>query len=497
MARYVSIWFPYLLPEYSVRKTPSLGTEVFVLTSSQRGRIVIDSVSAKARDKNIYPGMVLADAQAIFPQLRAFPLIPHQAGKLLKALALWCIAYTPFSAIDPPDGLVLNCSGCTHLWGGELPYMQTIATRLKAYGYTVQIAMADTMGAAWALARYGNGDIIAVPPGKPREALSALPAAALRIDSAVLAKLQKLGLTSVGSFIDLPASVLRRRFGPSLPLRIAQCTGQETEAITPVKPIEPYQERLCSIEPIVNAVGISIALKQLLGQLCRRFQSDGRGLRQAAFRGYRTDGEVRQIQIGTSQPSVNPEHLFKLFEHKIATLEPALGFEVFVLEAPKTEILTDEQHSIWAASGQDDKKVAELLDRIVSRIGERGVARYLPAQHYWPERSVKEAAPLWEKPAFEWRTDQPRPIHLLVRPEIIEVTAVLPDYPPLLFLHKGKRYDIQRSDGPERIEQEWWLEKGAYRDYYTVEDLCGARYWLFRQGPYDDKPKWFLHGFFA
>lgn len=171
---------------------------------------------------------------------------------------------------------------------------------------------------------------------------------------------------------------------------------------------------------------------------------------------------------------------------------------MFVLEGLKIEPITAEQAAIWDSSCVNDSKVAELLDRIAIRTGSNAIKRYLPAQHYWPERSIKEASPLWESPGSKWRTDCPRPIHLLPKPEAIEVSAVLPDYPPMLFIHKGKRYTVVKSDGPERIEQEWWLADGLYRDYYNVEDENGARYWVFRSGPYDqEQPKWFLHGIFA
>lgn len=183
---------------------------------------------------------------------------------------------------------------------------------------------------------------------------------------------------------------------------------------------------------------------------------------------------------------------------EVATLEPALGFEVFLLEATKVEPLTDAQAAMWNAASQNDRKVTELLDRVTAKIGPGTVNRYLQAQHHWPERSVKKASPLWEKPTTAWRTDLPRPVHLLPVPEAIAVTAVLPDYPPMLFRHKGTRYTVVKADGPERIEQEWWLSDGLYRDYYVVEDENGSRYWLFRSGPYDgDQPKWFLHGYFA
>lgn len=496
MTRYVSISFPYLLTEFVVRKQPEFVDKPFVLASRQRGRMVIDAVSLQAAQKGICTGMVLADCKAIFPELEMLETESGRAEKLLQALAEWSIFYTPFAAVDLPDGLILDSSGCTHLWGGEAAYLEHIKAKLAGYGYTVQAAIADTISTAWAVARYGNNAI--VKPGKQYEALRLLPPAALRMETTILARLKKLGMKQIGSFIDMPPSVLRRRFGQELPKRIAQALGYEIELAVPVKPIAPYQERLTSMEPIPSSTGITIALKQLLETLCIRLESEGLGLRQCIFKAYRVDGNIQQIEIGTGRPSRNTSHLFRLFEYKIATLEPALGFELFILEAPKVEPVTREQAAMWNAASQNDMKVAELLDRVETKMGTNSVSRYLPAEHHWPERSVKQASPLWEKQTTDWRIDLPRPVHLLHRPEIIEVTAVLPDYPPMLFRHKGALYNVAKADGPERIEQEWWLSDGLYRDYYVVEDANGARYWLFRVGPYDgEHPKWFLHGYFA
>lgn len=497
MPRYVSISFPYLLTDHVARKQPGFRSKPFVLASRQRGRMVIDAVSPTAEKKGIRTAMVLADCKAIIPELEILETESGRDVKLLQAMAEWCIFYTPFAAVDLPDGLILDSSGCTHLWGGEAAYIEHIRTKLISYGYTVQIAMADTITAARAVARFGPPQAI-IHPGGQGKALEKLPPAALRLEAVILARLKKLGMRQIGHFIDMPSEVLRRRFGPELPKRIAQALGSEMEWIVPVKPVEPYQERLSSMEPITSATGITIALQRLLETLCLRLEAEGLGLRHAVLLAYRVDGIVQQIEIGTGHLSRNTKHLFLLFEHKIAILEPALGFELFVLEAPKVEPVTQEQSALWNAASQNNRKVAELLDRVTVKIGSGAVSRYLPEEHHWPERSVKQAAPLWEKPVAQWRSDLPRPIHLLPRPEIIEVTAILPDYPPMLFRYKGTVYNVAKADGPERIEQEWWLSDGLYRDYYSVEDKSGARYWLFRSGPYDgDQPQWFLHGFFA
>jgi protein ImuB len=126
------------------------------------------------------------------------------------------------------------------------------------------------------------------------------------------------------------------------------------------------------------------------------------------------------------------------------------------------------------------------------------VHRYLPAEHYWPERSYRKATSLGETAASAWKVNVPRPTQLLCPPERIEVSAPIPDYPPMLFVYKKEVHRILKADGPERIEQEWWLEEGQHRDYYQVEDEDGGRYWIFRLGHYHDKDyQWFVHGFFS
>jgi protein ImuB len=492
----MSISFPFLLTDYLIRRHPEFQEKPFVTASRQRGRMVIDAISPMAAKKGISVGMVLADCKAIYPELLMVETELGRSEKLLQALAEWCIRFTPIAGVDLPDGVMLDISGCAHLWGGEVAYLKHIQAKLSGYGYTVGLAIADTVSAAWASARFGKTSIIGC--GRQGEALKSLPPVALRLQDTVLARLKKLGMRTIGSFMNIPSSALRRRFGAELPKRLSQALGTELEWIIPVQPVEPYQERLTSMEPIAAAAGISIALQQLLETLCGRLEAEGLGLRNATLKCYRIDGEIQQIEIGTGHPSRNVSHLFKLFEHKIATLQPELGFEVFVFEASKVEPVTDEQAAIWHATSQNDRKVVELLDRVAAKIGSGAVSRYLPAEHYWPERAVRKAAPLWEKQATEWRTDLPRPVHLLPIPEAIAVTAVLPDYPPMLFRHKGVRHTVVKADGPERIEQEWWLSDGLYRDYYIIEDENGARYWVFRSGPYDgDQPQWFLHGYFA
>jgi len=497
--RFVTIWFRYLKTDWFCHRHPELLHLPFVLTDMDHGRMIITAVNPVAYQQGIVAGMVLADARAIVPSLIYLDDIPGLPQKLLRSIAKWCIRFSPIVSIDLPDGIIIEATGCTNLWNGEISYLGSIFNRLKQIGYNVNAAIGDTPGKAWGLAHFSDQQPI-IRCEDELNAFLFLPVAALRLEVDTVKRLDKLGLRQIRSILSMPRSVLRRRFGNHLLMRLDQALGRQEEIIQPVQPVEPYSERLPCLEPIVTATGIELALKKLLELLCKRLQQEGKGIRKLIFRGYRIDGNIQAIDIGTNRASSNVNHLFKLFEIKISSIEPALGIELFTLESSKVEDIHSTQEKFWdKACGLENPGLIQLLDRVSNKIGNGHIHRFLPAEHHWPDRSVRIAASLDEKTTIQWRTDRQRPIHLLQNPEPIWATAPIPDYPPMLFRYQNKLHKVKKADGPERIEKEWWIEEGQHRDYYAVEDEEGKRYWLFRAGHYDanKNPSWFIHGFFA
>ena len=498
MRRYLSIWFPHLAIDWFELRQPELKKIAFVLVTPDHGRKVITAANAIATRNGIDNGTVLADARAIYPSLQYFDDNPRLVPQLLKGIANWCIRFTPRATIDLPDGIILDASGCTHLWGGDEQYALDIVNRLRKRGYHARAAIADTIGCAWAMARFGNE--IVIEENKHLAALLTLPPEALRLEGETVERLHKLGLRQIKNFISMPQSSLRRRFGKLIVQRLNQAFGLEEEFFEAVDPVEPYHERLPCLEPIVTRDGIEIALNNLLQQMCDRLAKEGKGLRTAQFKGYRIDGKTMKIEIATSRASANVKHLFHLFQLKLHTFEPGLGIELFVFEATKVEDHIATQVECWKrSSGLNNDALSELIDRIAGKLGANAIHRYLPDEHYWPERSFKLATALEEQPTSEWKLERRRPMQILSPPEYIQVTAPIPDYPPMMFRYREKLHKVVSADGPERIEQEWWIQEGEHRDYYAVEDEDGCRFWVFRSGHYDDhkKPKWFVHGFFA
>ena len=496
--RFVAIWFRHLKTDWRVRRQPALKAIPFVLALPQRGRMVITEVNSIAQSKGLYAGMIVADAKVILPELKVYDDKAGLAEKLLHQFAAWYIQYTPVVSLDTPDGFLLDVSGCTHLWGSEERYLKDIFNKLKGLGYHIRLAIADTPGTAWAVCRYGKDSVI-VKSRQQAAALMPLPPEALRIEQAISERLHKLGLHTIGSFISMQRSALRRRFGEQLLLRLDQALGNKEEIIKPVIPVEPYSERLPCLEPIQTATGIEIALQQLLEALCLRLRKEGKGLRKAIFTCCRVDGNIQPVEVRTNHLSHHTKHLFKLFETKIAGIEPALGIEVLTLEASKEEDIQTSQETFWTMnSSLECREISELMDNLENHFGNNILHRYLPAERHLPEHSIKAAASLKDKPTTAWRTDKLRPAHHLRQPQPIEVMAPIPEYPPMHFRYQGKLHTVTKADGCERIESEWWLDKGLHRDYYAVQTEAGKCYWLFRSGHYSDdhKPLWFIHGFF-
>lgn len=497
--RFVSIWFRHLLTDHLIRQQPELQKIPFVITEMSKGRLVVVAANDVAEKSGVYPGMVMADARTLEPQLINIDHKPDLAAKLLKAIGEYCTRYTPYVAVDLPDGIYLDTTGCAHLWGGEAGYLKEIITRLRSKGYDARGAMADTIGAAWAVSRYGTERPL-IPVGECKPAIKGLPPDALRLDSKSVARLKKLGFRRVSQIIDLPRSSLIRRFGKEISLRLDQALGNIEEKIVFLRHIDPYVEDLPTPEGVATAEGIAAALGILLDRLCKRLHDEHKGVRTLVFDGFRVDSKVETIEIGTSRPSRSSKHLFKLFQDKLDKIEPALGIEQFRLSATKVEDIAQSQNVLLDQAGSfDDNDIKEMIDRLSNKYSEDRINCVIPQERHWPERSIKAVSFSDAQIEAKWQETQLRPIRLLRRPEPIEVTAPVPDYPPMFFRHGGRLHRVKKADGPERIECEWWFNKEEPRDYFKLEDENGQRFWVYRRGGYspENPAHWFLHGYFA
>jgi protein ImuB len=517
MRRVVSLWLPWWQTDLAGRSRrsgpgarragaapaePACGPKPsadgpLVLTAPAAGTERLAAVSPAAARAGLAPGMTLADARALVPDLRAAAAEPMRAARALEALAEWALRFTPWAATSGADGLMLDVSGCAHLFGGEDALLARLVAGVEGQGVAARAALADTPGAAWACARFEAGGV--VPAGGTDAALAPLPVAALRLEAATAAGLERVGLRRIGDLLDKPRAPLAARFGEALIGRLDQARGRVHEPVSPRRPPARHQVRRAFAEPVADMPSILAALDSLTEELCAGLARAGLGARRLALILFRIDGGARTIPVGTSRPVRAAAALMRLFAEHLDGFDAGAGIEVIALAARTTEPAGARQLDL-ARAGDDGAALGHLVDRIANRLGAGRVKRLGPRPSHLPDRAVSPRPAVGEG-AAGWPARPPRPVRLLTPPLPVDAVAVVPDGPPVLFRWRGRVHRVARASGPERIADEWWHEAAPTRDYYRVEDTAGARFWLYREGLYEDAaaaaPRWYLHGLFG
>jgi protein ImuB len=479
------------------------------LVGAVKNARVLVAVNDAAARAALRVGMSFADACAIYPALDWKEEAPQEDAQALLQLGQWCERYTPLVGLDAPDGLVCDITGVAHLFGGEAALARDMVKRLAGFHLHVRIGIADSVGAAWAVAHHGRTAI--VPSGMVREALAPLPLAALRIAEETRIGLAQLGLKTIGEIMSRPRQPLAARFGAGLMRRLDQALGDEEEPISPLTPVAPLSAEQGFPEPVTRDEDLLAVLMDLTARLCALLEKRSEGARRMRASFFGVEGKVFRLEIGTSRPLRDAGRLTRLFTDKFSLTQwdNEFGFDRMRVCVLESESRPPAQADLTHA--EDGPELSHLIDRLSARLGESRVLSVMLQDSHVPEHAcvgipaagAREFAPgssITEKGREQDSLAPSRPVRLFERPEIVQATAEVPDAPPAQFRWRRATHVVARVEGPERIAMPWWRDGkdcALTRDYFRVETAEGVRLWLYREGLYSEtgKPKWFCHGF--
>lgn len=551
--RILSLWFPRLAAERALRQGAGVAGVPFAVVGVVQNAQVLVSLSDEAEQAGLTRGQPLRDAHAMCPELQTKLQNVQLDRAFLTVLRRWAGKFSPWVSEEPPEALVIDLTGCAHLFGGEESLMDQVAGECAVLGLTVQGGIADTVGGAWALARYAGGDMrgnrsgddIAQearatrsravkrrhwerggaapstplktnakgrisPPGHLRTTLADLPVAALRIPPETTAMLGRLGLRRISDLSGQPRAALARRFGRHLVQRLDQALGVEPEPVSPARPPLHFAIRLTLPEPIGKVEDIAAALDRLLPALESKLRAAGQGARKVRLECHLSDHTMSCVDVGLARPSAAPDRIRPLLMMKIDEIEAGFGIDLIRLIATVVEPAHTHQHRGHAEAASDGTTrlnggagMDDLLGRIGARIGLEAITRLHPADSHIPEKTAKTLAAAWSEPAPAWpRTSAPRPLELW-RPEIVTPPEGEADTNslPATFRWRGRIHETRAALGPERIAPEWWLDdpdwRTGVRDYWRVTTRAGDRLWLYFGHGATNSPGWFCHGSFS
>ncbi len=534
--RILSVWFPRLGAERLTRRAGGAG--VFAVVAEDGPRTVLASLSPEAEAAGLVPGQPLRAAQAICPDLHTAAQDPAAEAAFLRALARWADRFSPLVACDRGGGLMLDITGCAHLFGGEAALAEAVVDEAAGLGLSARCGLADTPGAAWALARFAgqgavpgrSGDAIAqearatraraakrgawqqqprrkqaaavtlAPPGQLHGALAPLPVAALRLPEGMAEDLARLGLRRIGDLAGQPRAALGRRFGPVLMQRLDQALGAVPEPLSAIATPPPLAVRLSLPEPIGLLDDLRAGAARLLARLCARLAERGEGARALRLEARGCDGGVQAVGLRLARPMRDEAAMLALLGPRLERIEAGFGIDMLRLDAPETErILAEQMRGAGQAEARGDA-LADLLTRLGARVGLDAITRRHPAESRIPGKTALTLAAAWSAPApAPWPLpEHPRPL-MLWRPE--PVTPEAGGRPCAAFRWRGRRHETAHAIGPERIAPEWWLDdpewRTGLRDYWQVLTTRGERLWLYQAHGAALSGGWFCHGRFA
>lgn len=544
--RILSLWFPRLAAERALRAARSgVVTGPLAVVGDRNGAQVLTSLSVEAEVAGLTVGQPLRDAGAVCPALVTVPADPSGEAAFLTLLRRWAGKFSPWVAEEPPAGLVVDLTGCAHLFGGEEALLAQVEEDCAGMGLSLRAAVADTVGAAWALARHAGrgGDLpirsgdaiqqeahatrsraakrrgwekggalpvaglgvagprgVIAPVGKLRQVLGPLPVSALRLEFEAVEGLVRLGLRRVEDIAVLPRAALARRFGAGVLRRLDQALGLEPEPVTPAGMPLHFAARISLPDPIGLLADVEAGVDRLLPVLCARLKRHGRGARRVRLQAFRADGRIELAEVGLARASDREDRIRPLLWMKLSDIDAGFGIDMLRLEAVEIELLSPVQHRSPvgpAARAAQDTGLDDLLGKLGVRLGMEAVTRFHPGESHLPEKGAQVLTAAWSE-AFsgEWPKRAGRPL-VLFRPEPVGAPEDDPT-PPARFRWRRRELVTRVAAGPERIAPEWWLDdpewRSGPRDYWRVETEAGERLWLFYAHGGEVTGGWFCQG---
>ncbi len=448
----------------------------------------------------VAPGLRLASAWALLPELAVRERDVGRERAALDRLACWAGGFTSEVCPQPPQLLLLEVAGSLRLFGGAEALFARVVAGCREQGFAPQAALAPTPLAAEWLAKAGHGLAPCLDPADLAQRLGALPLPALDLSAQDLARLGGFGARSLGDVLRLPRAGLARRLGVGFAADLARALGELPDPRPRFVFPERFALRLELPGRVDNALALGFAGRRLIAALCGWLAARGGGIGGCAFaleheRGARQHAPTL-LPLAFAGLTRDAERMGRVLVERLQGLELPAAVEAMTLRSDRPEALAGHAGSLFAGPGERvgaEHSMAVLVERLQARLGSRRVFSLAAVAEHRPENTSQPVAPKFLparklSPTAPTKAAGPRPFWLLPQPQALREAAGRPQ----------RNGPLQLLAGPERIESGWWdaAEAGALgdvrRDYFIALSPHAEWLWVFRSAE-----GWFLHGVFA
>ncbi|MBI2884165.1 MAG: DNA polymerase Y family protein [Candidatus Methylomirabilis oxyfera] len=504
MDRLACVSLPALPLQLLLQRHPEWAAQPVAVVSEDRPHGLIRWVNAAARKAGVRSGLCYAAGCSLAADLRASVVPSAEINEAVEAIMERLRHFTP--EIEPsaeePGVFWLNGTGLTRLYPSYEAWARLIAADLSHEGFRATVVVGFTRFGTYAVARAKDREetVIYESSADERAAARQVRLECLELDPDLRDTLVKLGVTTVGALLALPAGGLLTRFGPAAYRLHRMASGELWMPLQPQKPQEPIRQRLVLDDPETDAMRLLFRLKGLLHPLLKTLAVRGEALVELTLRLQLDGGEWREECVCPAAPTLDPVQILDLIRLRLDAGTHATHANAWVpragsrlagviemeLTAAGVQTLSEQRRLIVERPRRDLEAANRALARIRATFGDEAVGRVRLADAHLPEASFR-----WEpleqglgvrsqgsgvKLNTQHSTLKTEKRSLVRR---IFTRPVPLRLPPDSTLH-----------GPYIVSGGWWGRE-THRDYYFAETRRGELLWVYHD---QDRRYWFLHG---
>lgn len=475
MSLWLCLRFEQLPLQALIRRDNGLATATAVL-EKQRVLQACDT----ATSLGLKPGMRVATVRALDESIRLLERDPDLEQQCLQQLCCWAYSISPSLHIYRDNCLLLEIGGCLTLFKGLECLLARVHSDLSSRGYSYLIGLAETPKAAWLLSHTTDDHQRPLP-----ERLQPLPLRLLDMFPNQLDSLARAGLWQFGDILSLSTQALGRRCGKDMIHFLQQALGTAHDPQPDYRPAPQFHDDYWFGYEVKANQELLPAIQRLLQSLCQFLRNTQLQCRQIQWQLYGIQDNLHSLTVASSLAHANWREWYQLSQLHIEQLTLDMGVEGVSLQCLNLTPGNNSNGDLFNPYEQREP-LHSLLDRLQSRLGLQSVKKIAGRNEHLPEFAGYSSCNNYGDGDTQHSISPAggyRPFWLMPEPQ--------PLSNPARGLQWGGTLDIM--EGPERIEDNWWLEPVS-RDYYVAHDQRGQKYWVYRDRLQN---QWFIQGVFA
>ena len=318
---------PNLPLQLLVRNHPSWKEKPVAVVDRNKQNGMIQYVNERARACHILPGLRYSTGLSLSSDLCAGVVTEAEIAVEITLLRrrLACFSPTIEPSLQEPGIFWLDASGLLCLYPSLEFWAASLRDDLRQAGFESVVVVGFSRFGSYAAAKASTSNTVSQCPEEESTLVRDVPIERLGIDPNLRDVLLKLGIDSLGGFMDLPTTSILARLGPQAFKLYQLSKGNGWALIEPKLLLEPVERTVEFEYPEVNLGRLLAAIKPLLNSILVEFSDRYERLSSLGLSLVLYDGSHRCGRLSPATPTLDTKQLMLLTRTRLQAFSISAG----------------------------------------------------------------------------------------------------------------------------------------------------------------------------